>query len=159
MSKRCVGNHGHHHHHHHHHRHRSRMYPCNQSVLAVALPSEHSNIYAALMGHHHLEHEVAVQQQMHKAEVAVQQQIYYETRAEELLYSLLNVMLNKVSYHNESAEKVLRDAVATLVSRDQCHRKCTACTICNMNSPSVRPSAPHPLAGVWLLWKPGNPDF
>ena len=43
------------------------------------------------------EHVVAVQQHMHKAEVAVQQQIYYETRAEELLYSLLNAMLHKVS--------------------------------------------------------------
>ena len=49
------------------------------------------------MGHHHLEHEMAVQQQMHKAEMAIQQQIYYETRAEELLYSLLNAMLHKVS--------------------------------------------------------------
>ena len=53
---------------------------------------------------------------MHKAEMAIQQQIYYETHAEELLYSVLNAMLNKVSNHNESAEEVLRDAVATQVS-------------------------------------------
>ena len=143
------------------------MYKAAHEVSSCSLwstPSEHSDIYAALMGHHHLEHEVAVQQQMHKAGMAVQQQIYYETRAEELLYSVLNAMLNNVSYHNESAEEVLRDAVATQAScarfKEQPYReinaieKCIACTICSMNPPSVRPSAPHPPAAVWILYFP-----
>ena len=36
---------------------------------------------------------------------------HYMHRAEELVYSVLNAMLNKVSYRNETAETVLREAV------------------------------------------------